>query len=50
MRQIFRYRYKDCKNWIQIAHEMNRIYKKKEYNEESVRKKHDRYLKKLNKF
>ena len=47
IRQIFRYRYLDNKNWVQIAHEMNRLYKGKEYNEDSIRKKHDRYLKKI---
>ena len=46
IRQIFRYRYLDNMNWIQVAHEMNRLYKHKEYNEDSVRMKHDRYLKK----
>lgn len=46
IRQIFRYRYIDNKNWIQIAHEMNRLYRKEDYNEDSVRMKHDRYLKK----
>ena len=49
IRQIFRYRYMDNKNWIQIAHEMNNLYKNKEYNEDSVRMKHDRYLKKVKK-
>lgn len=49
IRQIFRYRYIDNKNWIQIAHEMNRLYKNREYNEDSVRMKHDRYLKKVKK-
>ncbi len=46
IRQIFRYRYIDNKNWVQIAHEMNKLYKGKEYNEDSIRKKHDRYLEK----
>lgn len=47
IRQIFRYRYLNAMNWIQVAHEMNRKYKHKEYNEDSVRMKHDRYLKKV---
>jgi len=47
MRQIFRHRYLDNKNWIQIAHEMNERYKREDYNEDSVRMKHDRYLKKF---
>lgn len=47
IRQIFRYRYIDNKNWVQIAHEMNRLYQGREYNEDSVRMKHDRYLKKV---
>lgn len=46
IRQIFRFRYIDNKNWIQIAYEMNKLYQSKEYNEDSVRKKHDRYFKK----
>ena len=46
IRQIFRYRYIDNKNWIQIAHEMNKAYRREDYNEDSVRMKHDRYLKK----
>jgi hypothetical protein len=46
IRQIFRYRYIDNKNWVQIAHEMNRLYKNKDYSEGSVRLKHDRYLEK----
>lgn len=51
IRQIFRYRYIDNKNWVQIAHEMNKVYKGKEYTENSVRCKHDRYLeKKIKKF
>lgn len=46
IRQIFRYRYIDNKNWVQIAHEMNKLYKQSEYTENSVRCKHDRYLEK----
>lgn len=46
IRQIFRYRYLDNKNWVQIAHEMNKMYQGKEYTEGSVRLKHDRYLEK----
>lgn len=46
IRQIFRYRYIDNKNWVQIAHEMNRLYRNREYTEDSVRHKHDRYLEK----
>ena len=47
IRSIFRVRYIDNKNWIQIAHEMNRLYQRKEYSEDSVRHKHDRYLEKI---
>lgn len=47
IRQIFRYKYTDNKNWIQIAHEMNKLYKNTKYTEDSVRKKHDRFLEKL---
>ena len=46
IRSIFRFRYIDNKNWVQIAHEMNRLYQNKEYSEGSVRLKHDRYLEK----
>lgn len=46
IRQIFRYRYLDNKSWVQIAHEMNKLYQGKEYSEGSVRLKHDRYLEK----
>ena len=46
IRQIFRYRYIDNKNWIQIAHEMNKLYQHRDYTEGSVRLKHDRYLEK----
>ena len=47
MRQIFRYRYLDHKNWIQIAHKMNDVYHGKDYTENSVRHKHDRFLEKM---
>lgn len=46
IRQIFRLRYIEGMNWIQVAHEMNRTYKRKVYNEDSIRMKHDRFLKK----
>lgn len=46
IRQIFRLRYLDNKNWVQISHEMNSLYKSREYTEDSVRHKHDRYLEK----
>lgn len=46
IRQIFRYRYIDNKNWVQIAHEMNQLYQDKIYTEDSVRHKHDRFLEK----
>ena len=46
IRQIFLYRYLDNKNWVQIAHAMNKLYKKDDYTENSVRCKHDRYLEK----
>lgn len=47
IRQIFRYRYLDGLNWIQVAHRMNRNYNNKKYSEDSVRCKHDRYLEKV---
>lgn len=50
IRQIFRYRYLDGKNWVQVAHKMNETYKNKTYNEDSVRMKHDRYINKIKKY
>lgn len=47
IRQIFEHRYIDGMNWVQIAYFMNEIYKTDRYNDNSVRKKHDRYLKKF---
>ena len=46
IRQIFRYKYLDNKKWVQIAHAMNKLYKKEDYNKDSIRMKHDRYLEK----
>ena len=49
IRSIFRFRYIDNLNWIQIAHKMNDLYKNKDknkYTENSVRHKHDRFLEK----
>ena len=46
IRQIFRLRYIDGFSWIKVAHEMNKVYKRKEYSEGSVRLKHDRFLEK----
>ena len=46
IRQIFRYRYLDGKNWVQVAHKMNETYRNKNYSEDGVRCKHDRYLEK----
>lgn len=42
LRQIFRYKYLDDKNWIQIGFLMKAT-------EDKVRKKHDRFLKKFQK-
>lgn len=47
LRIIFSKRYYDGMNWIQIAFEMNDIYKSNKFTEDSVRKKHDRFLKKF---
>lgn len=47
IRQILRYKYIDDKNWIQISNDMNYLYKKDKYTPDSVRMKHDRFLKKL---
>lgn len=49
IREIFTLRYIDNKNWIQIMHIMNEVYKTEKYNDNSIRKKHDRYLKKFKK-
>ena len=48
LRQIFRYRYLDGMNWIQVAHAMNEKYKNNNriYTQDSVRCKHDRFLEK----
>lgn len=50
IRQIFRYRYLDNMNWVQVADAMNNEYKNKDrrtvYTEDSVRCKHDRYFEK----
>ncbi len=46
IRQILRYKYLDGKNWIQIAHLMNRKYNTCKYNEDNIRKKCERYLEK----
>lgn len=50
IRQILRHKYIDDKNWIQIAHDMNNTYKKNKYTADSVRMKHDRFIKKFKKF
>lgn len=47
IRQILRYRYLDNFNWIKISHKMNDLYGKDKYTADSVRMKHDRYLKNL---
>lgn len=47
LRQIFEYKYYDGMNWIQIAFLMNIKYNTDRYNEDSVRMKHDRFLKKF---
>lgn len=49
IRQIFRHRYIDRMNWVQVAHQMNSKYSKRDYSENSVRLKHDRYLEKVDK-
>jgi len=46
IRQIFRYRYLDGMNWIKVAHQMNNKYNNRDYNDDSVRKKHDKFLEK----
>jgi len=47
MRIILRNKYIDNKNYIQIAHDMNNLYKKKKYTADGIRMKHDRFIKKL---
>lgn len=47
MRIILRNKYIDNKNYIQIAHDMNNLYKKKRYTADGIRMKHDRFIKKL---
>ena len=46
IRQILRYRYEDNLNYIQIAHRLNEL-GKKDYTEEGIRKKINRFLKKI---
>ena len=48
IRQIMRLHYEEGYNWIQISHELNSIFSSKvtKYTADSVRMKHDRYLKK----
>ena len=47
MRIILRNKYIDNKNYIQIAHDMNNLYKKKKYTADGIRMKHDRFIKKI---
>lgn len=47
MRIILRNKYIDNKNYIQIAHDMNNLYKRKKYTADGIRMKHDRFIKKL---
>ena len=47
LRQIFEYKYYNGMNWIQIAFLMNTKYNTEKYNDENLKKKHDRYLKKF---
>lgn len=47
IRQIMRLHYEEGFNWIQISHELNNMFSSKvtKYTADSVRMKHDRYLK-----
>lgn len=47
VRQIMRLHYEEGFNWIQISHELNMMFSSKvtKYTADSVRMKHDRYLK-----
>lgn len=44
LRIMFRFYYVDDMTWIQVAHQMNRVFPKRVYTDESCRKKHDRFL------
>lgn len=47
IRQIIRFKYEDNMSYIQISHKMNERKTKKIYTDESIRKKLERFLKKL---
>lgn len=46
IRNIFTLYYVENLTWVQVAHRMNAEYKRKEYTENSCRRKHDRYFEK----
>lgn len=49
LRMMFRMYYLDDMTWIQVAAGMNHSFPKRNYTDESCRKRHDRYLKKIEK-
>ena len=46
LRNICSLYYIENMTWVQVAHQMNELYRKKCYTENSCRHKHDRYIKK----
>ena len=44
LRMIFRYRYIDGMTWVQVSINMNSMFPKRVYTDESCRKRHDRFL------
>lgn len=49
LRMMFRMYYLDDMTWIQVAAGMSHSFPKRNYTDESCRKRHDRYLKKIEK-
>ena len=49
LRMMFRMYYLDDMTWIQVASGMNHSFPKRKYTDESCRKRHDRYLKEIEK-
>lgn len=49
LRMMFRMYYLDDMTWIQVASGMNHSFPKRKYTDESCRKRHDRYLEKIEK-
>ena len=47
IRNILSLYYIEDLNWVQVAHRMNGMYGRKGYTEESCRKKHERFIRKI---